>query len=83
MLREIFYASGLIVNIGIIYILYDKYVSNEKVLVKDRKREEIVEKEEENKEEKIKERLKVIGGHKYLGLRNWINYIPSLVSKNQ
>jgi len=96
MLQEIFYISGIAVNVGIIYTLYKLNEPKIKIgysLIKKEEEERhnlhssqsvghLFEKEaeEQTQEEKIEERLKKANVN-YLCLKNWLNYIPGLVSK--
>ena len=99
MFQEIFYISGIAVNIGILYTLYS--INNIKIdNIDDLNCKSLVKKEEEgiynlhssqsigniyekpDQEEIVKERLRIISEQKPGGFKNWLNYIPGLVSKN-
>ncbi len=101
MIRDLFYISGIAVNIGLLYTLYkintfeSDFFPNDNCLIKKEETGEhnlhssqsvghIFEKkcEENNSEQIIEERLRKINSENNY-LKNWLNYIPSIVSKNK
>lgn len=99
MIEDLFFVSGIAVNIGILYTIYKV---NKIYLIETVKKEENLLKEGEigsphnlhssqsvgnflkveDKEEIVKERLRIIGKHNYGLFKGWMNYIPGLASKN-
>lgn len=100
MIQDLFYLSGIAVNVSLIYTLYkintfepenfpidNCFIKNEETGIHNLHSSQSVGhifEKETSAEDIIEERLrKIVSDQKNNRLKNWLNYIPSFISKNK